>query len=226
MVGTPEYMSPEQIRGDDLDERSDIYGLGVVIYELFTGQVPFQGKTPMDTLVKHMNTPPPLYGEAAARLPESLLPVLRRCLAKRRDERFRSARDVLDALRAVQRSAFPGTVTPLDLPVERDPTAPLPTPAPLTPPPVTPTPILEPPPAPPDLPVPAGIGPATPRPDALSPIGPPRNPLPGRHPCRRSDRRRTRPGGRTSAASASPWPSSACSRWSGLAHGSRSRSPT
>ena len=107
VVGTPEYMSPEQIRGDDLDERSDIYGLGCVIYELFTGAVPFQGKSPLDTLLKHMEVPPPLHGEAASRLPPSLVPVLERCLAKRSEDRYASARDLLEALRVARTRAFP-----------------------------------------------------------------------------------------------------------------------
>ena len=113
VVGTPEYMSPEQIRGDDLDERSDIYGLGIVIYELFTGSVPFQGKSALDTLLKHMSTPPPIYGDAATRLVPSLVPVLRRCLAKSPQERFASARELLEALREARNAAFAeAAVTP------------------------------------------------------------------------------------------------------------------
>ena len=102
VVGTPEYMSPEQIRGDDLDARSDIYGLGIVIYELFMGEVPFKGKSSLDTLVMHMSTPPPIYGPAAARLVPSVVPVLARCLAKHPQDRFGSARELLEALRAAR----------------------------------------------------------------------------------------------------------------------------
>ncbi len=107
VVGTPEYMSPEQVRGDDLDERSDIYALGVVIFEMFTGVVPFQGKSPLDTLLRQVNDPPPLYGEAAGRLPASLVPVLRKALAKDPRDRYASARDLLEALRVSRREALP-----------------------------------------------------------------------------------------------------------------------
>src|SRR5262249_32876511 len=118
VVGTPEYMSPEQIRGDDLDERSDIYALGVVIFEIFTGVVPFQGKSPLDTLLRQVNEPPPLYGEAAARLPTSLVPVLRKALAKDPRDRHASARDLLEALRVSRRAAFPAASR---TPPDRDP---------------------------------------------------------------------------------------------------------
>ncbi|HEY7515424.1 MAG TPA: protein kinase, partial [Vicinamibacteria bacterium] len=120
VVGTPEYMSPEQIRGDDLDERSDIYALGVVIFEIFTGVVPFQGRSPLDTLLRQVNDPPPLYGEAAARLPASLVPVLARAMAKDARDRPASARELLDALRESRRLAFPeASHTPPALPVSR-----------------------------------------------------------------------------------------------------------
>src|SRR5688572_18790494 len=98
IVGTPEYMSPEQAQGLKVDTRSDIYALGIVIYEIFTGQVPFRGETPISTILKHLNDPPPLEGPQAARIPESLKPVLRRCLAKDPEHRYPTARDVRTAL--------------------------------------------------------------------------------------------------------------------------------
>jgi serine/threonine-protein kinase len=99
IVGTPEYMSPEHIRGEKLDGRSDLYALGVVAYELFTGHAPFRAETPMGILIKHLNEPPPLEA-ATDRLPPSVLPVLRRTLAKDRNERYATARELAQALRA------------------------------------------------------------------------------------------------------------------------------
>ncbi len=99
IVGTPEYMSPEQAQGHKVDTRSDIYALGIVLYEIFTGQVPFRGETPISTILKHLNDPPPLEGPQAAGIPETLKPVLRRCLAKDPADRYATAREVGDALR-------------------------------------------------------------------------------------------------------------------------------
>jgi serine/threonine-protein kinase len=102
IVGTPEYMSPEQAQGLKVDARSDIYALGIVVYEIFTGQVPFRGETPISTILKHINDPPPLELPPAARLPPELKAVLRRCLAKDPGDRYASAREVGDALREAQ----------------------------------------------------------------------------------------------------------------------------
>src|SRR5688572_33202932 len=99
IVGTPEYMSPEQAQGHKVDTRSDIYALGIVLYEIFTGQVPFRGETPISTILKHLNDPPPLEGPQASGIPESLKPVLGRCLAKDPADRYPTAREVGDALR-------------------------------------------------------------------------------------------------------------------------------
>lgn len=98
VMGTPEYMSPEQCRGETLDARSDVYSLGVVIFELFTGQVPFHGDSLMATLFKHIQEPPPFDGPLGPRLPPPLVPVLARALAKTRDERFPSAAEMATAL--------------------------------------------------------------------------------------------------------------------------------
>lgn len=105
VMGTPEYMSPEQCRGEKIDARSDIYSLGVVAYELFTGQVPFRGDTPVATIFKHIQDPIPLETEAARKLPPPVIPVLRRLLAKDREQRFTTAAEVAAALRQAQEAS-------------------------------------------------------------------------------------------------------------------------
>ena len=102
VVGSPEYMSPEQARGQPVDFRSDIYALGIIVFELFTGRVPFRGDTPVATLLMHLETPPPLEGPAASAIPLSARPVLRKALAKDAAERYGSAREMGEALRAVR----------------------------------------------------------------------------------------------------------------------------
>ena len=78
IMGTPEYMSPEQCLGDKIDHRSDIYALGIAIYEIFSGTVPFRGDTPVATLFKHIQDPVPFEGPVAARIPLAAVPVLRK----------------------------------------------------------------------------------------------------------------------------------------------------
>jgi eukaryotic-like serine/threonine-protein kinase len=98
IVGTPEYMSPEQARGEPIDGRSDLYSLGIVIYEIFTGQVPFRGETPIATLFKNLQDPPTLDGPIASGIPGALKPVLFTVLAKSPSERFASVQDLTQAL--------------------------------------------------------------------------------------------------------------------------------
>jgi predicted Ser/Thr protein kinase len=100
IIGTPEYMSPEQVQGQRLDNRSDIYALGIVVYELFTGQTPFRSETPMGMLIKHIQEAPSFEGEVARNIPPALVPVLRKALAKDREERYSSASEFAAALRA------------------------------------------------------------------------------------------------------------------------------
>lgn len=96
VLGTPEYMSPEQAQGFKVDSRTDIYALGVLIFETFTGQVPFRGDTPISTILKHLHDAPPLDARG---VPEPLRPVLRKALAKDPNARYASARALADALR-------------------------------------------------------------------------------------------------------------------------------
>jgi serine/threonine-protein kinase len=100
VLGSPEYMSPEQARGQPADFRSDVYSLGIVVFEIFAGHVPFHADTPVATLLMHLESPPPLQGPGAPALPPRLVPVLARALAKDPAARYTSAREAADALRA------------------------------------------------------------------------------------------------------------------------------
>jgi predicted Ser/Thr protein kinase len=108
IMGTPEYMSPEQCLGDKIDKRSDVYALGIVVYEIFTGSVPFRGDTPVATLFKHIQDPVPFEGPVASRIPLAAVPVLRKALAKDREERFDSAASLAEALRTAHQQARDG----------------------------------------------------------------------------------------------------------------------
>lgn len=103
VFGTPEFMSPEQARGETLDGRSDIYSLGVILYELLTGKLPFQAGQPMEYIQKHIKeTPIPLSARAPDReFPPGLEPVLMKALAKKPEERFESAAEFASALKRV-----------------------------------------------------------------------------------------------------------------------------
>jgi len=103
--GTPFYMSPEQTLGRDVDHRTDIYSLGVTLFELATGELPFQkGNVPYH----HVHTPPPDPRSIKADLPEGLAKLILRCLQKSPADRFQSAKDLLDELDRVSgRAAAP-----------------------------------------------------------------------------------------------------------------------
>lgn len=100
VFGTPEFMSPEQARGQTLDPRSDIYSLACILYEALTGKLPFDAKTPMEYVGKHVTaTPIPLNQRVEGRtFPEGLWKVIERALAKQRDDRYQTALEFADAL--------------------------------------------------------------------------------------------------------------------------------
>ena len=124
VMGTPEYMSPEQCRGDKIDSRSDIYSLGVVYYELFTGQVPFRGDTPVATIFKHIQDPVPFTGDAARLIPPALKPVLARLLAKDRNQRYATAGEVAEALRQARAASAGYVPAPAEPPLPEEPEGP------------------------------------------------------------------------------------------------------
>jgi len=93
-AGTPLYMSPEQARGGELDERSDIYSAGVVMFELFTGGVPFTDRDIYEIMRMHLNEPAPDPKTRRPDLPESLAHIILSCLAKSRLQRPATAADL------------------------------------------------------------------------------------------------------------------------------------
>lgn len=97
-VGTPTYMSPEQCSGEPGDARSDLYSLGVMLYECLTGQVPYQGETTVAVLLKHISAPIPPLRDTRPELPASLERIVEKALAKNPDERYQSAHEMWDAL--------------------------------------------------------------------------------------------------------------------------------
>ncbi|HEX9103889.1 MAG TPA: serine/threonine-protein kinase, partial [Polyangia bacterium] len=102
IFGTPEYMSPEQARGDKPDHRVDIYAAGCILYEMLTGDVPFHAETFMGVLTKHMfeNPQPPSQRNPAANIPPDVEEVCLKALAKDRDQRFQTMKEMALALEA------------------------------------------------------------------------------------------------------------------------------
>lgn len=97
LLGTPNYMSPEQARGaKDIDHRSDLYSLGIVLYELIVGQVPFSATTPLAVIQDHIHTPLPRPSQINPDVPPKLESVLRKALKKSPDQRYNSATEMMD----------------------------------------------------------------------------------------------------------------------------------
>ncbi|MGD2155128.1 MAG: protein kinase, partial [Gemmatimonadales bacterium] len=103
VVGTPEYMSPEQIEGTGVDARSDIYSLGAILFELVTGRPPFQGPTALAIAVKHQTTPAPDPRALNAQVPDEIGRLISKCLEKDKQERYQSTTALLVELERLER---------------------------------------------------------------------------------------------------------------------------
>src|SRR5438105_10350731 len=110
VIGTPEYMAPEQASGEPIDHRSDVYALGVVLFEMLVGERPFVADTPIAVLLKHLQDPPPSVLEARPDLPTPVADVLARALVKSPADRYSSAGELARAFRAAFTGAQPRVV--------------------------------------------------------------------------------------------------------------------
>ena len=99
-IGTAEYMSPEQGKGLWVDHRSDLYSLGVILYEMLTGAPPFSGQNPVSVILKHIRESPPPMGEADVEVPEQTQQIVLRLLAKESVDRYQSAEELVRALQS------------------------------------------------------------------------------------------------------------------------------
>lgn len=101
IIGTPAYMAPEQASGETVDGRTDIYALGIILFEMLTGRQPYEADTPMAVAIKHITDPVPHILEANPNLPPAVEEIIQTAMAKSREDRFSSAVEMVDALRAV-----------------------------------------------------------------------------------------------------------------------------
>lgn len=103
VLGTPEYMSPEQAEGKEVDGRSDVYSLGVILYEMAAGRLPFEGKTPLSIAMKHKGERPKDPRELNPQAPMDLSQLILKCMEKEEERRYQSAEELLSDLEKVEK---------------------------------------------------------------------------------------------------------------------------
>jgi serine/threonine protein kinase len=104
MIGTPEYMSPEQVEGKEADERSDIYAVGVILYEMQTGRVPFEGETPLSVALKQKTELPENPSKINPQIPEDLSRLILKCMEKEKEKRFQKVGEILEELSKIEKA--------------------------------------------------------------------------------------------------------------------------
>jgi serine/threonine-protein kinase len=129
IIGTVAYMSPEQVRGESVDERSDIYSLGIILYEMAAGRPPFEGSSAMTVMMKHVNEPVPDLRQVAGDVPPELVAAVEKALTKDQADRYQKASEMAMALRAIGMSLFTHGTATWGAPVPRPAQASMPAPA-------------------------------------------------------------------------------------------------
>lgn len=122
MVGTPAYMAPEQGMGETGDERSDLYSLGVIMYQMLTGDLPYDAETPLGIILRHMNDPIPSVRQIDPHLPPAVDKVMQKLMAKEPDERYQSADELIEALEILEKAPArldPATLVLPKLPIPK-----------------------------------------------------------------------------------------------------------
>jgi len=103
IIGTPQYMSPEQVQGEGIDQRSDIYSLGVILYEMLTGRLPFEGDSPVRVALKHTKESPPDPRKINAEIPEEISRVILKCLEKEKEKRYQNIEELFSELSRIEK---------------------------------------------------------------------------------------------------------------------------
>jgi len=103
IIGTPEYMSPEQAEGKETDQRSDLYSLGIILFEALTGRVPFEGDTPLSIAIKHKTERPPDPRKLNSQIPEDLNSLVLKCLEKDKEKRYQTAAEIIAELDKIEK---------------------------------------------------------------------------------------------------------------------------
>lgn len=104
LVGTPEYMSPEQAEAREADHQSDIYSMGIILFEMLTGRVPFEGDSPLGIAVKHKLEKPPIPKKCNPDIPDDLNRIILKCLEKDKNQRYQNTEELLHDLSAVEKA--------------------------------------------------------------------------------------------------------------------------
>ncbi len=108
MVGTPAYMAPEQGLGEAGDERSDLYSLGIILFQLLSGHLPYDAETPLATILRHLNTPTPSVRQFNPNISESMDRIVQKAIAKEAADRYQTAAEFIDDLQRIDRELHGG----------------------------------------------------------------------------------------------------------------------
>ena len=125
VIGTPEYFSPEQSTGNPVDKRTDVYSLGIVLYQMLSGRVPFTGSTPVAIAVKHSVEEPPSFSHLQPDIPHGVEAVVMKAIAKKPEQRYSSAGELARALRIAATTVSSSHPLALDTQQTPQPTTPL-----------------------------------------------------------------------------------------------------